>query len=145
MSAAAAQGRLAAVLPARMTEAELQAQIRLAVGKVPHSRLFRNATGEAWSGEVLKRDKFSVTLAHPRYIKYGLQPGSADLIGWTTVHVTPEMVGMRLAVFTSGEVKPNHNAAFQPGQENWRDVVQAAGGRAAILYSVDDALRLVQA
>jgi hypothetical protein len=128
-----------------VTEAELQAEIRLAVGKVPHSRLFRNATGDAWSGEVVRRTPQSVTLSSPRYIKMGLVPGSADLIGFTTVTVTPEMVGTKVAVFTSGEVKPKRSARFQPGQENWRDAIQAAGGFADILYSVDDALKLVRA
>jgi hypothetical protein len=128
-----------------MTEAEIQAQIRLAVGKVPHARLFRNSTGDAWSGEVVSRTPERITLHRPRYIKMGLVPGSGDLIGFTTVTITPDMVGTQVAVFTSGEVKPSRSARFQPGQENWRDAIRAAGGFADILYSVEDALRLVRA
>jgi hypothetical protein len=75
----------------------------------------------------------------------GLVRGSGDLIGFTTVTITPDMVGTQVAVFTSGEVKPSRSARFQPGQENWRDAIRAAGGFADILYSVEDALRLVRA
>ena len=55
---------------------------------------FRNNVGQAWAGE--KRDK---------PVRYGLEKGSADLIGYTSVVITPEMVGQKVAIFTSIEDK----------------------------------------
>jgi hypothetical protein len=54
-------------------------------------RVFRNNVGEYKVGD--------------RYIRYGLCPGSSDIIGWTPVKITPEMVGTTLPVFTAVEVK----------------------------------------
>ncbi len=128
-------------------ESPLQADIRLAIGKVAHARLFRNSVGGGWVGEVLDNSKLSVTLRQARYVTFGLQVGSGDLIGWTTVTITPEMVGHRIAVFTSGEVKPlvARPRKDQEHQERWRATVEAAGGFAEVLRSVEDGLKLVRA
>ena len=64
--------------------------------------------------------------------------GAADLLGWRTVTVTPEMVGQRMAQFVSLEVK-TPTGRVRPEQENWRRVVEAAGGVAAVVRSVEDA------
>ena len=125
-----------------MIEADVKAAIRLAVGKhAPHVRLFNNPVGLAWQGRLLLQGGGRLVLEHPRRVSYGLQPGSGDLIGWSTVTVTPEMVGQRLAVFVSAEVK--HKSATAGDQTQWRDVVRAAGGFADIVRSPEDALRLV--
>jgi hypothetical protein len=74
-------------------ETDIQQRIRLAVGTRSDLRLFRNNTG---------------TLPDPRTgrpVQFGLARGSADLIGWRTITITPEMVGQRVAIFTSIEVK----------------------------------------
>lgn len=71
-------------------------------------------------------------------IKFGLTAGSGDLIGWTPVIVTPEMVGKKIAIFTSVEIK-------EPGkypkahQKNWVQQVQQAGGIAGWASSVEQA------
>lgn len=126
-----------------MTEAQLQAEIRLALGAAPHARLFRNQVGEGWQGEIIQQSKQLITLQHYRRIPFGLAPSSADLIGWTSVTVTPDMVGQRLAVFTSGEVKRPDVAKLPADQQNWLDAVLAAGGRAAMLRSVEDGRALI--
>jgi hypothetical protein len=77
-------------------------------------------------------------------VRYGLQPGSSDLIGWRTVTITPEMVGQQVAVFTSIEVK-TPTGRIRPEQQHWLDAVQAAGGIAGVARSVEDALRIVTA
>jgi hypothetical protein len=76
-------------------------------------------------------------------VRYGLQPGSSDLIGWRTVTITPEMVGQQVAVFTSIEVK-TPTGRVKPEQQQWLDAVQAAGGIAGVARSVEDALRLTR-
>ena len=110
-------------------ETTLQQEIRLALGTNPDARLFRNQVG---------------SLPDPRtgrLVTFGLAKGSADLIGWRTVVVTPEMVGTRLAVFLSIEVK-TPTGRVSPTQQAWLSVVQGAGGLAGIARSVPDALRI---
>jgi hypothetical protein len=112
------------------TETTLQQQIRLALGTRPDARLFRNQVG---------------SLPDPRtgrLVTFGLAKGSADLIGWRTVTITPEMVGQQVAVFTSIEVK-TPNGRVRPEQQAWLRVVQGAGGFAGIARSVPDALQIV--
>jgi len=110
------------------SEQQIQQQIRIACS-TGDTRLFRNNTGTL-------RDQ------HGRPVQFGLCKGSADLIGWRTVTVTPDMVGQRIAVFTSIEVK-TPTGRLGPEQQQWLDAVQAAGGIAGVARSVDDALRIV--
>ena len=112
-------------------ETTLQQQIRLALGTHPNARLFRNQVG---------------SLPDPRtgrLVTFGLARGSADLIGWRTITVTPDMVGQQLAVFTSIEVK-TPTGRVSPQQQAWLGVVQGAGGMAGIARSVQDALRITE-
>ena len=78
-----------------------------------------------------------------RPVSFGLCKGSADLIGWRTVTVTPEMVGQQIAVFTSIEVKST-SARVKPEQKSWMDAVAAAGGIAGIARSVGEAMDILQ-
>ena len=106
-------------------ETTLQQQIRLALGTHPEARIFRNQVG---------------SLPDPRsgrLVTFGLAKGSADLIGWRTITVTPEMVGRRLAVFTSIEVK-TPTGRLRPEQQAWLGVVRSAGGVAGVARSVSD-------
>jgi hypothetical protein len=109
-----------------MSETDLQQRIRLALGTRPDLRLFRNNTG---------------TLPDPRTgrpVQFGLARGSADLIGYRTVTITPDMVGQQVAVFTSLEVK-TPTGRIRPEQTNWLHTIKRAGGIAAIVRSIDDA------
>lgn len=112
-------------------ETDLQQRIRLALGTHPDARLFRNQVG---------------SLPDPRTgrpVQFGLARGSADLIGWRTITITPEMVGQRLAVFTSIEVK-TERGRVRPEQHAWLSTVQQSGGIAGIARSVQDANDLVR-
>jgi hypothetical protein len=111
-------------------ETTLQQQIRLALGTRPEARIFRNQVG---------------SLPDPRtgrLVTFGLAKGSADLIGWRSITVTPDMVGTRLAIFTSIEVK-TPTGRVRPEQQAWLETVQQAGGVAGVARSVSDALRIV--
>jgi hypothetical protein len=113
-------------------ETDLQQRIRLALGTQHDLRLFRNQVGQ---------------LPDPRTgrpVQFGLARGSADLIGWRTVTITPDMVGQRVAVFTSIEVKTT-TGRLTPAQHNWLGVVRGAGGIAGVARSVEDALRIMTA
>jgi len=111
-------------------ETIIQQRIRLELGREPSLRLFRNNTG---------------SLPDPRTkrpVQFGLCKGSADLIGWKQVTITPDMVGQKMAVFTSIEVK-TPTGRLTPEQSNWLSVVQAAGGVAGVARSVEDAQQIL--
>jgi hypothetical protein len=111
-------------------ETIIQQRIRLELGREPSLRLFRNNTG---------------SLPDPRTkrpVQFGLCKGSADLIGWKQVTITPDMVGQKMAVFASIEVKTS-TGRLTPEQSNWLSVVQAAGGVAGVARSVEDAQQIL--
>ena len=110
------------------SEQTIQQHIRLACS-TGDTRLFRNNTGTL-------RD------ANGRPVQFGLCKGSADLIGWKRITVTPDMVGQQVAVFLSIEVK-TPTGRIRPEQQQWLNAVQAAGGIAGVARSVDDALDLL--
>lgn len=113
-----------------MPEQRIQQEIRIACSK-GDTRLFRNNTGTL-------RDQ------HGRPVQFGLCKGSADLIGYRSITITPDMVGTTVAVFLSIEVK-TPAGRIRPEQQQWLDTVQAAGGIAGVARSVEDALRIVTA
>jgi hypothetical protein len=113
-----------------LSEQRIQQEIRLTISN-GDTRVFRNNTG-------------TLKDANGRPVSFGLAKGSADLIGWRTVTITPEMVGQQVAVFTSIEVK-TPTGRLRPEQQQWLDAVQAAGGIAGVARSVEDALRIVTA
>jgi len=76
-------------------------------------------------------------------VTFGLCKGSADLIGWRSVTITPEMVGQQVAVFTSIEVKSS-SGRVKPEQQQWLNAVQAAGGIAGVARSVGEAMDLLR-
>jgi len=101
------------------------------------TRLFRNNVGMAWQGRMLKNNRGTVILENARPLHAGLMKGSADLIGWQSVEVTPEMVGKRIAIFTSVEVK-GKGTRTTPEQIVWRQNVSDAGGNNVIARSLED-------
>lgn len=107
-----------------MSERDIQNAIRLAVGSLPDVRLFRNNVG---------------TLEDSRGVpvKFGLAPGSADLIGIVAPH------GRFLSIECK---KPKHrtNKRRAELQSNWARMVEAFGGVAGRdVQSVEDAMALV--
>lgn len=121
-----------------MTEHDLQQDILRELTMSPSVRLYRNNCGVGWAGRMISHSCGRVLLADARPLHAGLFAGSADLIGWKTVTITPQMIGRRLAVFASIECKGPH-AKTLASQLNWHDVVFSAGGLAAIVKTVDGA------
>lgn len=70
-------------------------------------------------------------------VRTGLCKGSSDIIGWTEIEVTQNMVGHKLAIFTAIEVK---GPKGRPSKEqiNFIEQVQLAGGIANIAKSCAD-------
>lgn len=107
-----------------MSEQQIQQTIRLKLSK-GKTRLWRNNTGAL-------RDE------RGQLVRYGLCSGSADLIGFQAVTITPDMVGQQVAVFCAVEVK---SATGRPTaeQEAFLAMVTHFGGRAGIARSIKDA------
>lgn len=107
-------------------ETNISNQIRAAASKMGQ-RLFRNSRGMFW------------TMDKQRKTRAGLEaPGASDLIGWTQIEITPEMVGKTIAVFTAVEVK-TARGSVSDDQQHFIDVVQRAGGIAGVARSEEDA------
>ena len=108
----------------KMTETEILRSIQaLSKGNV---RLFRNNVG------------FDAT----NKVRYGLVPGSSDLIGWKTIEITKHHVGRKIAVFTAIEVKKKGGRPT-PAQKQFVDYVDECGGLAGICYSIEEAIELL--
>ena len=111
-------------------ETNIQQRIRLALGTDPNVRLFRNQVGQ---------------LPDPRTgrpVQFGLAKGSADLVGWKTITITPDMVGQRIAQFVSLEIKTQTGRASS-AQQNWLQCVETSGGIAGVARSVEDAVEIL--
>lgn len=78
-----------------------------------------------------------------RVLHAGLFEGSADLIGWTPVVITPDMVGKTVAVFTSVEAKSG-SGRLESNQETWMRNVLLAGGIAGEGRDPEAAVRLLR-
>jgi hypothetical protein len=111
-----------------MNEQLIQQHIRLALSKAG-SRVFRNNQG-------------GYKDATGRWVRYGVaNPGGSDLIGWTPVKITPDMLGKTLAVFTAVEVK-GPKTKISPEQTNFIDRVKIDGGLAGVARSPEDAITI---
>ena len=108
-------------------ERDIQAEIWEAVGEF--SVLFRNNVGAF-------RDRSN------RLVRFGLVKGSSDLIGWTRVKITQEMVGQTVAVFSAIECKTKTGKA-RPDQLYFVERVRLDGGYAGIARSVEDAMKVI--
>jgi hypothetical protein len=92
------------------------------------TRLFRCNAGVSWQGLELEHTREIIVLKNPRAI-HGWPEGTADLVGWQSVEVTPEMVGQRVAVFVAVETKSPAGRLTQ-GQRRFLTAVKSAGGLA---------------
>lgn len=105
-----------------MKELVVQNRILLALGRLPGSRVFRNAVGRGWVGTPSRALQERMRAEGLRPIKFGLAPGTPDIIGWCPMTITPEMVGRTLPVFGGIEVK-GPRGRLQANQETCRDLM----------------------
>ncbi len=116
--------------------------IQLAIGKhKPNVRVFRNNVGTGWQGETTRKGSL-IIIQNPRPLHAGLCEGSSDLIGWTTIEVTPDMVGKKIAIFTAVEVKTSSGRVSEQ-QVNFIEQVRKAGGIAGIARNETEAINLL--
>lgn len=107
------------------SEKTIQARILAAIGSLPWLRIWRNNTGQAWTGNKVEQIRCHTTIsvgpgdvvirrAHP--IRFGT-PGSADLTGILSI------TGQRLEV----EVKtPTGRQSTE--QKNYQKMIETLGG-----------------
>src|SRR3990172_816056 len=113
-----------------MTEADIMRAIQIEVSK-HNCRLFRNNCGQAIT-------------ASGNIIRFGLaNPGGSDLIGWTPVLITQDMVGSRVCIFTAIEVKRPRKKPTQ-SQADFIEAVKKAGGIALVACSVEEVLSVLK-
>ena len=125
-----------------MNELALRHAIQQAVSALG-ARLFRVNTGQAWAGEATQMGT-GIFLRKPYRMHMGLTTGGSDLIGWTPVTITADMVGSRVAVFTAVELKAGRTRTTEE-QENFLAQVTMAGGLAGVARSVEHAVAIVTA
>jgi hypothetical protein len=119
-----------------MKEHDLMNAIRAALS-CGDTRLFRQNSGQGWVGEQSWRKDGTLVLKNPRAFHAGFN-GLADLGGWRTVTITPEMVGQRVAVYVALEVKTKTGRASED-QLRFLATVTEAGGIAQVVRSVGEA------
>jgi hypothetical protein len=95
-------------------EGDLNDELMLEASRLGH-RLWRNNNGVAFhkDGSV---------------VRYGVAGnGAADLLGFTVVEITPDMVGRKVAVFTAVEAKTGKQKP-RKDQQDFLDMVRRKGG-----------------
>ena len=107
------------------------------------ARWFRQNTGLAWTGDRITKNGDSVFIEHARPLRAGLCEGSSDLIGWTPLVITPDMVGQTVAVFTAVELKTGTLTASDD-QLTFLRAVEKGGGIAAVVRSTAHAVALAR-
>jgi hypothetical protein len=115
------------------------------------SRLFRLNSGMAWVGKAERRPDGSVLLhgARPIAIGFGLPngrplAGPSDLIGYTEVEITPDMVGRHVPVFTGIETKETGGGRQREEQINFIEQVTKAGGIAGFANTPEAAQSIIR-
>lgn len=120
-------------------------RILLACSRGP-ARIFRVNTGQGWVGKswrapsrtTVELEAGDVVIRQARPLHAGLVEGGADLIGWRSRVIQPEDVGTRVAVFTALEAKQGSGRVTE-AQARFLQAVEAAGGIARVVRSVEDA------
>ena len=127
-----------------MNENNTMRMVQLALGKLRHVKIFRNNTGLGWAGKSRRiPNSTDMIIANAQPLHAGLCEGSSDLIGWTTLRITEDMVGQKVAVFTAIEVKSLTGRATVQ-QINFIRVVNESGGFGAIVRTDEDAVKFIQ-
>jgi hypothetical protein len=112
-----------------MNEQAIQQQIRLELGQGP-VRLWRNNTGAL-------RDE------RGRLVRYGLCPGSSDLIGLRQLRIKEQHLGLELGVFCALEIKAA-SGRLSREQRQFLEVISSRGGLAGVARSVEEARAILR-
>lgn len=120
--------------------------IRLAWSAESRGILFRNNVGKAWAGRakiLTEKGKKTAIVSNPSRLTAGLCKGSSDIVGVSTIKITPEMVGKTIGVITCLEVKTG-NLGSTKEQKDFISAIRKKGGIAGVVRSVEDAFGVVE-
>ena len=127
-----------------MNETDIKRLIRTHLGAEHQNvRIFSNPVGTGWMGHETRLADGSLLLRRPTKVSFGLYKGSPDEVGWTTVTVTPDMVGKKVAIFTGIEVKRPGGPGARPDQQQFIQAIQRAGGLSGVARSPEEAALIV--
>src|SRR4051812_44633381 len=103
-----------------MSEAPVLKRVMMEASRLD-LRLLRNNRGQFY------------TMDKKRIVRAGLEAeGASDLVGITTITITPEMVGKQIGVFTAAEVKEpmwtKPSGEHEEKQANFIEQVRSRGG-----------------
>lgn len=122
-------------------EVNVQNLIRSECGHGP-TRLFRQESSFFYTGKPGSLRDGTKVLLHPRLVRVGFD-GQPDLGGWTTVTITPEMVGQTIAIAVQLEVKRPKKNKRSEEQVAFINFCQSVGVRAGFVQSVEQAKKII--
>lgn len=124
------------------SEHTIQTDIRNAL--CDEGMFFRVNVGTAWaSNDIVKLADGSLLLRNPRPFSTGVPAGFHDVFGAVEMTITPDMVGNKVAVFTTIECKSSKGKAREK-QERFAETVADMGGRTGFARSVEQALNIAR-
>lgn len=119
-----------------MNEADIQREVMMELSRMG-AVVWRNNTGAyvGWDTvrkclAMLRQGRIAACIKYLKSlypIKGGLCVGSSDLIGFTQVEITSNMVGQTVSVFVAVEVKSS-TGKLSKDQKNFLNTVNANGG-----------------
>lgn len=115
--------------------------------KHPHTKLVNNILRKLSNpnskSRYFKNPVGSATYSDGSTVVYGLARGANDIIGFTTIKITEDMVGSNVAVFTGIEAKTG-NATARKNQKLFIDAIKKAGGISGVAKSPEGAIELIK-
>lgn len=132
----------------KMKESALLKKFLLEYSRIGN-RLFRANSGMGWAGKSEHHMKKATVVVNSGDVVIrkarpfrGMPKGTPDMIGWTSIKVTEEMVGKKVAVFTGFEAKTKNVKATKE-QKNFIEAIKSAGGISSIVRKIDDVFEAI--
>lgn len=131
-------------------ETQILNRIRVEASKLS-ARLFRNNLFMGYAGKLqafceptmVKAEPGDLLIRQARVIHSGFPKGSSDLIGFTPMTITEDMVGKRLAIFTACEVKTSTGKATKK-QIEFINFVNDSGGIGFVANTIEKARHIFE-
>ncbi len=104
--------------------------------------MFRQESSYFYTGRLGKLRDGTRVLLHPKEVRVGFD-GQPDLGGWTSVTITPGMVGQVVAIAVQIEVKRPKKSKVSELQAAFIAFCRSVGVRAGVAKSVADAQKII--
>ena len=132
-----------------MTETAILKRTLLALGRLPLARSWRNNTGQAWMGKVVRIARRGTVHVEPgdvvirgaRPVQFGLK-GSGDIHGLRAVTITEAHVGTVIGQYFSVETKTATGRQSEQ-QKKFGEMVNSLGGLYIVARDPEEAARII--